>query len=140
MATASPSGSHWIVQLNHRNRSASFFALFAALGIHLHALGHGWSMVFLLALQFLLYPQLLYWRAIRSPQPLATELNHLLLDALLFGAWASWMGFPLWLSFTMFIGVCINLMVFRGPRGLAQALVALSLGAAPIWLFGDGRL
>jgi len=137
---AAKSGSHWIVQMNYRNRSASFLALFAALAVHLYAAGHAWPLWILLVLQFLIYPHLVYWRAMRARETLVAELNNLLLDAFLFGMWGAWLGFPLWITFSMYIGVCINMMVFRGPRGVAQALISLALGIGAIWLLQGPRL
>ena len=135
MKGTTPENSHWIVQLNYRNRTGSFALLFAAIGVHFAGLEHGWLAWTLLALQFLLYPHLMYLRARRSDAPLATELNSLLCDSVLFGVWIGWLGFPLWLSYTMLMGVTINLMVFRGPRGLLQSLFALACGIAfSAWL------
>lgn len=128
MTGTTPENSHWIVQLNYRNRTASFALLFAAIGVHLMGLEHGWLIWTLLALQFVLYPHLMYLRARRSSSPLATELNNLICDSVLFGIWIGWLGFPLWISYTMLMGVTINLMVFRGPKGLFQASLALTAG------------
>jgi hypothetical protein len=53
----------------------------------------------LLALQFLVYPHLLFWRA-RGPDSLKAEHANLLLDCLLLGIWISarvstWIAFPI---------------------------------------------
>lgn len=138
--SAVQSGSHWIVKVNHRNRSASFFALFAIVGIQLAESEQAWPVWVLLALQFLVYPQLVYWRAIRAKETLSAEMSNLLLDSLLFGIWSAWLGFPLWITFIMFISVSINMMVFRGPRGVAQALLCLSLGIVAAWIIQGPRL
>jgi len=134
MTGTTPENSHWIVQLNHKNRTGSFALLFSAIAVHLSATQPGWLLWTLLTLQFLLYPHLIYWRARHASSPLRTELNSLLLDALLFGVWISLLGFPLWISYTMVIGITINLMVFRGPLGMVQAATALMLGIALAWL------
>lgn len=138
--SAVQSGSHWIVKVNHRNRSASFFAMFAIVGIQLAESSQAWPVWVLLALQFLVYPQLVYWRAIRAKETLSAEMSNLLLDSLLFGMWSAWLGFPLWITFIMFISVSINMMVFRGLRGVGQALLCLSLGIAAVWLVQGPRL
>lgn len=135
-----PENSHWIVQLNYRNRTASFALLFAAIGVHFSGFDHGWAAWIALAAQFLLYPHLMYLRASRSSNPLVKELNNLLCDCVLFGIWIGWLGFPLWITYTMVMGVTINLMVFRGPRGLLQAAIALSAGVLLSLLFHQPHL
>lgn len=140
MTDTVPENSHWIVQLNYRNRTASFALLFAAIGVHLIGLGQGWVVWIFLAAQFLLYPHLMYLRASRSSNPLVTELNSLLCDCLLFGIWIGWLGFPLWITYTMVMGVTINLMVFRGPRGLLQATATLCAGIGLSLLFHTPHL
>ncbi|MEL0167398.1 MAG: diguanylate cyclase [Pseudomonadaceae bacterium] len=140
MTCTVPEDSHWIVKLNYRNRTASFALLFAAIGVHFAAFGHGWLPWTLLVIQFLIYPHLMYLRASRASTPLASELNSLLCDCFLFGIWISWLGFPLWITYTMVTGVTINLMVFRGPKGLLQAAVALSAGMALSLLFHKPHL
>lgn len=135
-----PEKSHWIVQLNYKNRTGSFALLFAAIAIYLSAIDTGWLLWAALFLQFLIYPHVMHLRAARSNRPLLTELNSLLLDGLLFGIWIGLLGFPLWISYTMVIGVTINLMVFRGPVGFFQAALALALGVLIVYLTGGAHL
>ena len=71
---------HWVVTLNRRNRSLFFALGLFVLGTHLAYLQAGPLMWTLLALQLLVYPQLVYWRAARSPDPLRAELQNLLID------------------------------------------------------------
>ena len=130
-----PENSHWIVQLNYKNRTGSFALMFAAIAVHLSVIEPGWLLWVALVLQFLIYPHLIYQAAVRSPQPLRTELNSLLLDSFLFGLWVALLGFPLWISYTMVVGTTVNLMVFRGPWGCLQAGAALVLGMVCTWLF-----
>lgn len=137
MGTAGFTKVHWIVRLNHRNRSISFMLLFAVLWLHLIDRDTGpvfWS---LLAFQLLIYPQVLYLLALRSNHMLRTETNSLLLDAALFGCWVAVLGFPLWITCTMLLSVHINLTVFHGLRGLFQCLTASLCGAAVgVLIFG----
>lgn len=116
---------HWVVLVNYRYRAGSFVMAAAIIGAHLLGKAYGPLAWGLLAMQFLLYPHLLYWRARYSRDPLRAELNNLLLDALLLGVWVAALGFPLWISFALFVSTAINLTTFRGPQGIAQASAAL---------------
>ena len=73
MTGTTPENSHWIVQLNHKNRTGSFALLFSAIAVHLSATQPGWLLWTLLTLQFLLYPHLIYWRARHASSPLRIE-------------------------------------------------------------------
>lgn len=129
MTPVSGKPGDWIVRMNHRNRSLCFAVLFIALGSHMASQGHGplgWT---LLAVQFLVYPHLLFLRARRAPHAGRAELNNMVLDTLAFGAWAAALGFPLWIAFILFVGATVNLGVFRGPRGVLLAMAMLLLGA-----------
>lgn len=119
----------WVVRLNRRNRTGCFMLLFAALGAHMASRGAPPLAWVLLALQFLIYPQLLYWRAVRSTHPARAELDNMSLDTLLFGVWAGALAFPLWISFILLIGATVNLTAFHGYKGLARALALMLLGA-----------
>lgn len=115
--------------MNHRNRSWCFLMLFVVLGAHMANKGYGplaWGM---LAMQFLVYPQLVYWRARRASSPRRAEMHNLLIDALFFGIWAAALGFPLWITFILFVGVAVNLTVFRSRTGFIQAVAVMSCGA-----------
>src|SRR5690606_40563008 len=60
-----------------------------AIGSHLAWRGDGVLAWVLLALQFLVYPQLVYLRARRAPRPGKAEIDNLIVDSLLFGAWVA---------------------------------------------------
>ena len=126
---------HWIVRMNYQNRSGSFVLVFAAVGSHLVDRGDGLWAWALLVLQFLVYPHLVYWRARRAARPRQAELNNLLIDSLLFGVWSAALAFPLWISYALFISTSINLTVFRGLRGLGQAMLAIGAGVVLGGLF-----
>lgn len=121
---------HWVVRLNRRNRSLFFALLFPILGTHLVHIQAGAVAWVLLALQFLVYPQLVYWRARRAEDGLRAEMQNLLIDDVLLGAWAAAWGLPLWITFMLFIGACLNLMIFQGLQGLWKAMLALAAGVA----------
>ena len=120
---------HRLVRIDYQVRAISFAALFAAIGMQMWGHGYGaiaWS---LLALQFLVYPHLLFWRASRALDSLKAEQGNLLLDALLLGVWTSALEFPVWIAFTLFLGTSLNNAIYRGGRGALGALVAFSAGA-----------
>ena len=123
-----PHRDHWVVRMNRRNRSGSFVLLFLAVGSHL--LDHRASVMAwaFLVFNFLIYPQLAYWRARRSVDPMQTELDNLVIDSAFFGVWLASLHFPIWIAFTMAISTTINLTVFRGRQGTGQALLGLGLG------------
>lgn len=116
--------------MNHQNRSGSFVLVVAAIGAHLLDEGAPWWAWACLALQFLVYPHLIYLRARRAANPRQAEMHNLLIDSALFGVWAAALAFPLWITYALFISTAINLTVFRGFRGLAQAVGAILAGVA----------
>lgn len=125
-----PRHAHWAVRMNWKNRSLCFVLLGLTVGSHLYtveAAPWAWG---LLALQFLLAPQLQYLHGRCSAQPRRAEVRNMLIDALCFGAWAAGLGFPLWISFGMWISACVNLIAFGSWRGAVQALLAIALGVA----------
>lgn len=121
---------HWMVRMNYRNRTVCFALLFATLGAHMVHRGFGPLAWGLLALQFLVYPHLLYWHAHRSADQRRAELINMVLDVVVFGIWAAAMEFALWITFILCVGATVNLTAFRGPKGFFQALGIMALGAA----------
>src|SRR5258708_8508719 len=83
--------------------------------------------------QFLVYPQIFYWRAIRSPRPARAELDNLFLDAALLGAWVAYLGFPVWISYSLIAAAMLNAAVNRGAQGPGLSLAATPI-APPLWL------
>jgi diguanylate cyclase len=123
--------------MNHGNRSAAFAMLFAVLGSHMVSRNYSAWVWSLLALQFFVYPHLIYWRALRARDGTRAELNNLVLDALLFGVWAAALQFPLWISFTLFISITVNHAAFLGLPGIFPSLAALICGTLiPISVHG----
>jgi len=129
---------HWVVTLNRRNRTVFFALLFPVLGTHLLAIQAGAAMWALLALQLLVYPHVVYWRATRAADPLRAEMQNLLLDGVLLGMWVASWGLPLWISFMLFIGVCLNVVIFMGVPGMWKGLLALASGVAIVALASGG--
>ncbi len=121
---------HWVLTLNRRNRTVFFALLLPLLGSHLVFIQAGVLEWVLLVLQLLVYPQLVYWRARRTSDTLRAEMHNLLADGFLLGMWVASWGFPLWISYVLFVGVSLNLMIFQGLRGLSNVVLAMLAGAA----------
>ena len=126
--------------MNHVNRSWSWAVLGLLVAVHLWPASPPAWLWLALALQFLLYPHLLFWRARRAQQPFRAEMHNMLLDAGVLGAWSAALGFPLWIAFLFGIGPCINLVAFQGARGVFRALAAHCLGAAVVGLLAAAWL
>ena len=121
-----------LVRTNRRVRAAAFAYCILPIGLYLWSRDAGiwaWS---LLALQFVVYPQLVYWRALRSARPARAELDNLFLDAAFLGAWVAFLGFPVWITYTLLAAAMLNAAVNRGWLGIALALVSFSVGAG-LW-------
>ena len=131
------SGTHWMVQTNFRLRAGSFALLFISVALDWYVKGATGAMWVMLALQFLLYPQLMYWRARRSKVPHETELRNLLIDSLLVGVWVALLQFALWPSFALWVGSTLNITVVRGWKGLRDGTLMFAAGILlSVLLFG----
>jgi len=127
--------------MNHRNRTFFYALLFLALGAHFRHTGAGPAAWTVLAVQFLVYPQIAYWTARRSPRPARAELHNMVVDNLFGGLWAGLLGMPVWITFTLFIGNCINVVAFHGYPGLLRLVAAMGCGLlAGLALYGDRPL
>lgn len=120
---------HRFVRIFYQIRAGAFALLFVAIGMHMWGRGYGGLAWALLALQFLVYPHLLFWRASRAANSLRAEHTNLLLDCLLFGIWVSALAFPTWIAFPIFLGATLNNAMNRGWRGALGAMIAFALGA-----------
>jgi len=125
-----PAGPHWMVRLNRINRIASYLMLFAILGAHMRVQPSGYGLYAwgLLGLQFLVYPHVAYWRACRARDTRQAELHNLTIDSLLFGIWAAAFGFPVWITFTLFITTTINHALYRDPWAMTPSAAAIAVG------------
>lgn len=126
--------SHWIVPAYHRMRALSCAYTLVFCALHAKAMGASAAMGVALVLQFLVYPHLLYWRARRTMDSLRAERQNLLLDIALWGLWSAALGFPPWITFTLFITAGVNHAITGGHRALASALLAWALGLGVGWL------
>ncbi|MES2319604.1 MAG: diguanylate cyclase [Pseudomonadota bacterium] len=116
------------MRTNYRLRVASFLMAFVALGMDLYTRDTGARLWTLLALQFLVYPHLLYWRARHARDAQKAELDHLLLDSLMLGMWVAALHFPLWPTFTLWLGCSLNITMTSGLKGTLRSLLAFILG------------
>lgn len=126
------STSHWIVRMNYRNRALVAVLLFLTLGSHLLAGGSlfAWS---LLVAQFLIYPHLAYLIGRRAADPVQLEWRLMNLDVFLNSAWTAALGFPAWIGFILLQGSTLNLVVFRGLKGLLPGMAAVGAGLLAGW-------
>jgi PAS domain S-box-containing protein len=125
------------VRINRAVRTASFAWCLVTIGVHIAPGDPSPTTWTLLALQFLLYPQLAYWRAVYSEQPRTAERNNIYLDATLLGAWSAFLGFPVWIAWMLIGAALLNAVVNRGLGGLAIAVGCTAAGVAA-WILLDG--
>jgi PAS domain S-box-containing protein len=118
-----------LVRTNRVVRSAAFAYCLLPIGVYLLQHDAGAAAWTLAVLLFALYPQLVYWRAIRSATPARAELDNLLLDAALLGAWSAYLGFPRWIAFSLIASAMLNAAVNRGPAGVLLSLACSAAGA-----------
>ncbi len=126
--TTTEKKQHWLVRMDHRMRTVSFAMIFVVTSLHLWNKNYSATDGLLLGALFLVYPHLLYWRALRSSNAVQAELNNLLIDAVLLGIFVAWMGFPLWITFAVALGVLSNNAANKGWRGVGHAMLSLMLG------------
>jgi PAS domain S-box-containing protein len=126
-----------LVRTNRVVRSAAFAYCVLPIGLYLWERDAGTAAWALLALQFFLYPQLVYWRAARSPHPIRAELDNLFLDAALLGAWAGYLGFPVWITYALLAAAMLNAAVNRGWQGAVLSLGSSAIGAG-LWVAVGG--
>jgi diguanylate cyclase len=130
---------HWIVQTDYALRTLSFAAFFIAIALDWYGREVSRLMWGMLALQFLVYPHLVYWRACRAKLPHDAELSNLLLDSLLIGVWVAVLDFSLWPSFSLWLCSTLNLTIVRGAKGLRDASVLFLAGVLlSVTVFGFG--
>ncbi|MGQ0544441.1 MAG: PAS domain S-box protein, partial [Betaproteobacteria bacterium] len=126
-----------LVHTNFRVRTAAFAYCFIVVGVVLWERGAGALAWTVMALQFLVYPHLLYWRAMLSPRPTRAELDNLFLDSTLLGAWVAYLGFPLWIAYALIAAAMLNAVVNRGAWGAALSLGCSAVGAG-LWAVVGG--
>lgn len=120
---------HRFVRIFYQIRATAFAVVFVAMGLQMWGRGYGGIAWLLLALQFLAYPHVLFWRARSAADTLKAEHVNLLLDCLLLGIWTAALEFPTWIAFPIFLGTSLNNAMNRGWRGALGALLAFASGA-----------
>jgi diguanylate cyclase (GGDEF)-like protein len=119
----------WIVVNSYRVRVAIFALIALPIGLHLMPRAPGAAMWSLFVLQFVAYPHLMHWRTRTARHPTRTELDNLIVDSLVFGAWAAGLGFPLWISVAMFLASLLSHTITRGMPGVVICPLAFASGA-----------
>ena len=119
-----------LVRTNYAVRTGAFAYCFLALGLHLVERGVSLVPLTLFTLQFLVYPHLLYYRAMHSARPTRAELDNLYIDSTLFGLWAAYLGFPTWITYALIGSTMLNATVNRGMQGALFSLGCSAAGAA----------
>jgi PAS domain S-box-containing protein len=126
-----------LVRINRAVRTVSFAWCLVTIAIYLAGRSPGYMAWTLLVVQFAIYPQLVYWRALYSDRPNAAERNNLYLDSALLGAWSAYLGFPVWIAWMLIGAATLNAVVNRGLPGLAISVACSALGAG-LWIVIDG--
>jgi PAS domain S-box-containing protein len=121
-----------LVHADYAVRTAAFAYCFLTIGVQLWERGAGAGTWGLLALQFLVYPHLVYWRALRSAHPDRAERDNLYLDSALMGVWAAFLGFPTWITLALIGSTLMNAAVNRGGPGIAIS-AACTLAGVALW-------
>jgi PAS domain S-box-containing protein len=132
-----PAAAQGLVATDYRVRTGAFLYCALVVGVVLWERRAGPLAWTLLALQFVVYPHIVYLRARVSPRPALAEFGNLYLDALLLGAWCAGLGFPMWIAYGFIGATALNAVVNRGLRGLALSLACSAAGAA-LWIAVDG--
>lgn len=128
---------HWTVRTNYRLRAGSFVPAFFVVASHVWGKGYGPVLWGLLVLQFLVYPHLMYWRAVLAADPKKAEQHNILIDPLLFGLWMGALQFPLLITFLFFITSLVNNAASIGFKGLFKCALAQIAGVlAAVFIFG----
>jgi PAS domain S-box-containing protein len=121
-----------LARLNYAVRTGAFAWCFITIGLHMSERGYGWAAWSMLALQFLVYPHLMYLRAKLSPKPSRAERDNLFLDSVFLGVWAAALGFPTWISYNIVGSALLNAVINRGGIGMLWAALC-SLAGAVLW-------
>ncbi len=119
----------WVAVNSYRVRVAAFALVGIPIALHVLPRSPGALFWTLFLLQFAIYPHLMQWRTRRCEQPEKAELDNLIVDAVLSGAWAAGLAFPLWISVALFLATLLNHAIMRGMPGVLICPVALLSGA-----------
>ena len=111
-----------LVRTIYAVRTGAFAYCFLALGLLLWERGAPAPAWGFLAAQFLVYPHLLYLRALKSKRPRQAEFDNLFVDSTLFGAWCAYFGFEPVVTLGLVAGS--HAQRHGEPRHLRRAAVA----------------
>ena len=120
---------HWVAVNSYRVRVAAFVLLGIPIALHVFPRDPGALFWAGFLLQFVIYPQLMQWRTRRAAQPEKAELDNLIVDAAMSGAWAAGLGFPLWITVAFVLAALLNHTIMRGLPGILICPVAFLGGA-----------
>jgi diguanylate cyclase len=130
---------HWIVPTYFQVRAIAYAYAALFLGLFFWQQGYAAWAWWLMGAQLFVYPYLMYRRALHSQHSQQAELQNLVMDAALWGAWCAAFGFPLWISYTLFITSTVNNAFSRGLHGLRDAVLAYLAGATAVWFWVEPR-
>lgn len=129
MHSSSATKPHWIVSTHYRMRAGSFAYAFLVCALYLWEGAYSNGFWAFSVLQFLVYPHLAYWRARSAADTHKAELRNMLLDNFMLGGWSAALGFPLWITFTLFITSVINCAISLGRPGLVKSIATFGGGS-----------
>jgi len=119
----------WVTVNSYRVRVAAFALVGIPIALHMLPRSPGTLFWVVFLLQFAVYPHLMQWHTRRCAQPEKAELDNLIVDAVVSGAWAAGLGFPLWISVALFLATLLNHTIMRGLSGILICPLALLSGA-----------
>ena len=120
---------HWVAVNSYRVRIAAFVLVGIPIALHVLPRSPGALFWAIFLIQFAVYPHLMQWRTRRSAQPEKAELDNLIVDAVVSGAWAAGLGFPLWITVALCLATLLNHTIMRGLPGILICPAALLSGA-----------
>ncbi len=128
--------AHRLVRMGYLVRTVAFAYVFLVIGVYLWERYAGLLAFVLLALQFVIYPQVVYAVVRRMRNQKKAELNAQYLDALLFGVWTAALGFPTWIAYATCAGTALNAAVAQGLPRVAATLAIYGVGMLAWIVFG----
>ena len=121
--------AHRLARINYPPRALAFaFSLLVVEALMIERGIRGW-VLFFGVLQFLVYPHLAYLYARIANDSKRAELNNLLADSAMLGAWAAQMHFALWPSGALLAAICLNNAANGGLKRFAYGAAAFGGGA-----------
>lgn len=80
-------------------------------------------------LQFIAWPQVAYWRALRAADPKRAEMQHVHADAACFGAWLAVVGFQPGVAALFWGSTALTHLALGGPRAFGRQVLLFGAGA-----------